>query len=405
MPSLSHQDVENLLKRLRPDVLDLFSVSACHYLAAGTPGVEHLTALLNIVITNINLTPAAELNSTWSIMLHKGHNKPRSLCRSWRCISTCPLVSKVLDLYVSDLHRDNWTSAAAKTQFMTRGSSHELASLLLTEVICYATLTLGISLWVLLLDKQSAFDSVLKEDIITEAFKAAGHQADHSILYMANRLASRRTFLQFSSALMGPIHDERGVEQGGVISGDQFQLVNNRELIVTNTAGLGLDMGGVSVGSIVVADDVALVSPSPHALQCLLNLSQSLTSSRNMINVQEKTKLLVYQVKGEDSASYWQATTPITMSGADIPLSSQAEHVGVLRSPGSSNLLSITARIASHTKSLYSVISCGMARSHRGNPAASLRVESCNCAQSSSVDLHLFSSLPRKWRCWPCIGG
>ena len=63
-------------------------------------------------------------------------------------------------------------------------------------------------------------------------------------------------------------------------------------------------MGGVSIGSIGVADDVALVSPSPHALQSLLNLSQSLTSTRNMINVKEKTKLLVYEAKGENTASY-----------------------------------------------------------------------------------------------------
>ena len=135
---------------------------------------------------------------------------------------------------------------------MTKGSSHELAALLLTEVICYATLTLGIALWVLLLDKQSAFDSVLKEHILSEAYTAAGCQADQSLLYMSNRLATRRTFLQFSSTLMGPILDKRGVEQGGVTSGDQFQLVNNEELIITNTAGLGLDMVETSVGSIVV---------------------------------------------------------------------------------------------------------------------------------------------------------
>ena len=380
LPSLSLHEAEELLKRVRPEVLDLFSISARHYLAAGGAGVQHFASLLNLVICNINLSTATELNSAWSVMLHKGHNKPRSLCRSWRCISTCPLVSKVLDLYVSDLHRDNWCSASAPTQFMTRGSSHELAALLLTEVITYATLTLGVALWVLLLDKQSAFDSVLKEDILSEAYTAAGYQADKSLLYLANRLASRRTFLQFSSTLMGPILDQRGVEQGGVNSGDEFQLVNNGELITTNSAGLGLNMGGVSVGSIGVADDVALTSPSPHALQSLLNLSQSLTSSRHMVNVPEKTKLLLYHPKGDNSAAYWQEVCPITMAGAALPLSSQAEHVGVLRCPGGSNLPSITARIAGHTKSLYSVISCGMARNHRGNPAASLRVESCYSA-------------------------
>ena len=170
-------------------------------------------------------------------------------------------------------------------------------------------------------------------------------------------IATRRTYLQFSSTLMGPIYDQRGVEQGGVSSGDQFQLASSHELVVTNTAGLGLNMGEISVGSIGVADDVALLSPDPHALQSLLNLSQTLSSSRCMVNVPEKTKLLLYHPKGDHSAEYWLDVDPITMDGAAHPLSSQAEHLGVLRSPGGSNLNSITARITGQIKSLYSVIS------------------------------------------------
>ena len=129
-----------------------------------------------------------------------------------------------------------------------------------------------------------------------------------------------------------------------------------------------------------MADDVSLVSPDPHALQSLLNLSQTLTSFKRMVNVLEKTELLLYHPKGDTSAKYWQDVNPIMMDGAPLPLSSQAEHVGVLRSPNGGNLASITSTFASHTKSLYSVISCGMARSHRGNHAASLRVESCYSA-------------------------
>ena len=218
---------------------------------------------------------------------------------------------------------------------------------------------------------------MLKEHVLAGAYSAAGHRADASLLYLANRLTSRRTYLQFSSTLMGPIHDQRGVEQGGVNSSDQFQLVNAEELVTTNTSGLGLNMGGISLASIGVADDVALLSPSPHALQSLLNISQKLTSSRCMVNVPEKTKLLAYAPKGDISVSYWQEATPLSMEGASLPLSSQAEHVGVVRASSGSNLPSITSCIASHTKSLYSIISCGMARHHRGNPAASLRVEAC----------------------------
>ena len=138
-----------------------------------------------------------------------------------------------------------------------------------------------------------------------------------------------------------------------------------------------------------VADDVALVSPSPQALQSLLNLSQTITSSKQMVNVPEKTKLMLFNPKSDQSATYWQEVTPITMAGAALPLSSQAEHVGVLQCPGGSNLPSFISRMAGHTKSLYSVISCGMARNHRGNPAASLRVESSHCpCPSTQTPVH-----------------
>ena len=123
------------------------------------------------------------------------------------------------------------------------------------------------------------------------------------------------------------------------------------------------------------SDDVSLLSPSPHALQSLLNISQSLTTSRCMLNVKEKTKLLAFAPKGDVSVAYWHEVSPITMNGTHLPLSTEADHVGVLRSSSGNNLSSISSRIAGRTKSLYSVISCGMARHHRGNPAASLRVE------------------------------
>ena len=109
-------------------------------------------------------------------------------------------------------------------------------------------------------------------------------------------------------------------------------------------------------------------------------VSQSQTSSRHMVNVKEKTKLLVFKSKNDNSTRHWQEVCPITMEGVVIPVSTQADHVGVLRAPGGSNLPSIIARMAGHSKLLYSVISCGMARNHRGNQAASLRVEKCYSA-------------------------
>ena len=80
-----------------------------------------------------------------------------------------------------------------------------------------------------LLDKEAAFDSVRKEHIVWEAFIVTKHKPSKSLLYMTHRLSSQKTFLQYQSFLLSPIEDERGVVQGRVPVGPQFQLTTNRE--------------------------------------------------------------------------------------------------------------------------------------------------------------------------------
>ena len=78
IPPISEAQAQKLLEELRPHVKDFFSISAHHYLAAGTHGIRHFSHLLNILITDLNTTAIPELNSAWAIMLHKGHGKPQS---------------------------------------------------------------------------------------------------------------------------------------------------------------------------------------------------------------------------------------------------------------------------------------------------------------------------------------
>ena len=55
-------------------------------------------------------------------------------------------------------------------------------------------------------------------------------------------------------------------------------------------------------------------------------------------------------------------------------LSEEAEHVGVIRSTGG-NMPHILGRVSAHRKAIMSVLHCGLARGHQGNPIAGLRVE------------------------------
>ena len=149
----------------------------------------HFCFLLNLLIDDINLSAVSHVNSAWAIVLFKGHGKVRTSSSAYRCISTCPILSKALDLWVTMHQQENWSKVKSPAQFMTAGSSHELASLLFTEMLRYSTVTLKKPVWVLLADKQTAFDSTLKEFIIPAAFSAMianDKVIDQSLIYLAN---------------------------------------------------------------------------------------------------------------------------------------------------------------------------------------------------------------------------
>ena len=72
---------------------------------------------------------------------------------------------------------------------------------------------------------------------------------------------------------MGPIHDECGVEQGGISSSEYFKVYNNDQLNLAQSSKFGVELGPLTISSVGQADDVGLLSDDIHALQGLLDLS------------------------------------------------------------------------------------------------------------------------------------
>ena len=371
IPSISRDQALALLKRLRPDVLDIFSISARHFLNAGDEGITHFSFLLNAIIGDTNSFSSPGLNTAWAIVLHKGHSKPKDNSRSYRCISTCPLLGKALDLWVLDHNRASWAAVRAPTQFMHPGSSHDLGSVLLTEVILHSLHISHTPLYLLLLDAKSAFDMVLADHVLNAAFLAGTQGQD--LLYIAARLSSRLSFIEFNKELMGPIPDKRGVEQGGTSSMDLFQLVNNGAIIAGHHSGLGTNLPGAPTSTIGAADDIALVSsslpgPVPSQPGCLLHQGYP----HGPCGRQNQTAVLPPTLPLPGCAVH-SGHLPLIMNGVPVAPVKEADHLGILRST-SGPLPAIMARIAAFDRALYSVLPAGLARHHTSNPAASLRI-------------------------------
>ena len=232
IPDVSYDVAHSLLKRLKPTVKDFYNLTPLFFINAGVSGVRYFQFLLNHLISNVENATIDELNTAHGVILYKGHQRDKRCHRSYRTISTCPLLAKALDLYVRDLFLDKWDSTTAETQYQTSGSSHELASLMITEAIQFSLNVTDKPIYLLFLDAQSAFDRCLRHILMTELFVSG--MKDTTLLLVDNRLKSRSTVYQWCDEVLGPSRDITGFEQGGINSGDFYKLYNNEQLKQAN---------------------------------------------------------------------------------------------------------------------------------------------------------------------------
>ena len=374
IPDISPKSSTEILISLKSSVNDFYSITASHFVNAGRSGFSHFHFLLAALIQNVNLAGLDELNTIWACILYKGHGKDKESDRSYRTISTCPLLAKALDTYVGKLYADSWAGVQAPTQFQGAGSSHELAALLLTESIQHSLFVTMKPLFVLLLDAMSAFDKVVRECAIRNAYLAG--TSGHSLLYFDSRLESRKTNIEYDKKLMGPIQDVVGVEQGGVNSDKLYKLCNNVQLTIAQQSKLGADIGSTVVSAAGQADDTFLQSHTLHEVGGLLHLTEDYCKQYHVQLVPEKTKLLVFCPNHLKLDIYLQKLIhPLVLNGVEIDFSTSAEHVGIVRSTEGGNMPNILSRISAHTKAIIAVLPSGMALSHRGNPSASILLE------------------------------
>ena len=378
IPPISEKDSFELLQKMKADVTDIYGVTVNHFYYAGPLGWQHFHVLLNTLISNINSTTIEEVNTVYACILFKGHKKEKSLSSSYRTISSCPVVAKALDLYVKNLNFSRLNIDQSEVQFQGQGSSHELASVLLTETIQHSLFSLKQPVYVLYLDAQSAFDVVLPELLVRKLHQAG--ITGQSLLYINNRLCNRNTVVDWNGQHMGPVLDERGLEQGGVSASELYKVFGKEQLTLSQESKLGVPLTSTQDKDLIIsaigqADDTLLVSNSIRSLQYLLYLTETFCN-RNQVSLSPgKTKLQVFFTpQMRSKVKYAMITNPVKLKGIEINFSETAEHVGVLRST-SGNSAAIFSRITAHRNALAAVLHTGMALNHRGNPAASLTVE------------------------------
>ena len=372
IPAMGLVKAKELLRKMKKDVKDHYSITAQHYIHAGQEGLQHICDVINGILADLRNAELEELNTAHALIYYKGHSKDKTSDRSYRNISSCPFPAKILDMYIRELYGDLWQEQQAETQYQGIGSSHELASLLVTEVVQYSLYVSKQPVYLLALDAQSAFDRCLRQVLVSELYRA--HMPPAAVHLIDQRLANRRTVYEWEGEVMGPAHDTTGFEQGGVNSSEYYKLYNNEQLTMAQKSLLGADIGSQGIAAVGQADDVMLMSTSLYNLQLLVSLTEEYCTKYRVSLEPTKTRLLVY-ARPEDSFIVDHAlnTQQVMIRSTPVEVAREAEHVGVLRS-ANGNLPHIMNRVAMHKKALHALLPAGLARKHRGSPAASLKV-------------------------------
>ena len=371
LPRISLYDSTKILKSMKAHVNDFYSLTPAHFIHAGESGSEHFNFLLNCIIEDTNNATIEELNSCYALLLHKGHGKERTIDKAYRTISTCPLLSKAIDLYIRDLHKEKWTAEEASTQYQGEGSCHELAALLVSEVIQHSVWTLKEPAYLLFMDAKSAFDKVVPEMLIRNLYKAGMN--GNTINFIDHRLKNRLTYIDWDKNLMGPIRDEHGVEQGGINSSDYYKIYSNENLNNAQKSSQGIDLGNsLVISEIGLADDTVACANKLTNLSNILHLVNDYCRKYSVTLCHEKTKLIRF-TKNHDTDL--EVYNPIFIDGQQIVISNEAEHVGVLRSSTQGNIPHLMNRICSHRKALGATLSSGVAQRNRANPLVGLKLE------------------------------
>ena len=138
---------------------------------------------------------------------------------------------------------------------------------------------------------------------------------------------------------------------------------------------LGVFFAHSTVSCIGQADDTALISNDVQKLFYLLELTKIFCRKYQVELCADKTKLQAFATKEMDfPVEYARASHSIKIDGKKIPFTTNAEHVGLLRST-SGNGPTILARFAAHRRALQGILHTGMARGHRGNPSQGVHID------------------------------
>ena len=142
-----------------------------------------------------------------------------------------------------------------------------------------------------------------------------------------------------------------GTKQGGILSPDYFSLYVNDLITMLKKSGLGCHVISKCIACIFFADDMALLSPTSHGLQSLLNICVEYCRKFCLDFNVKKSKIMVFG-KTLKEVTF----SPLHIHNCRLDYVSQLRYLGVTLAAGDSFSFSAESDLRSFYRAINSIL-------------------------------------------------
>lgn len=207
---------------------------------------------------------------------------------NYRPIALVCIISKIFELMILNYCEDLLGTSSNQFGFKTK-SSTDLCIFTLKQVV-ESYRASNSPVYLAFLDASKAFDRINHWLLFKKLLLRNIDVLLVRILYVW--YSTQLMYVKWGNCVSVPFNVKNGVRQGGVLSPALFNIYVDELSNLLLKCKTGCNINGVFVNHIMYADDTVLITPSPNALQKLINECELFAKESGIIFNALKTKLM-----------------------------------------------------------------------------------------------------------------
>ncbi len=349
-PIVSSSKIIECIKRMRNGkAADAYGITSEHIKYASSEINIILQEMTNGIIAS-GKVPSQMKHGLVTPVLKKG--KPATCPDSYRRITVSSNIGKVAERVVLEATKKALSAGQSRHQLgFTEGCSPVHAALLLTESIAEAKDRKAQPI-ITFMDASKAFDIVCHTGMLNTIYDQG---ITGQLWCTYNSLYDNITStVKWNGSLSNVLVEGQGIRQGGLTSTELFKARANPLLHKLGSHPCTFKIGSIPTGSIMVADDLALISESNIGMQMLLNEAESDAAKERYLFSTTKTKAMATR-----NATGVAVDAGLKLNGQPLAMSMKETHLGIHRADTCDNKDTVQARISSARRAAYALMGAG----------------------------------------------